>query len=54
VDDGSTDDTYKALGELAGRIHPIRPGRGRLSVVRNRGIEAATGEFIAFQDSDDL
>lgn len=54
VDDGSTDDTYKVLDEFAGKIHPIRLGRSGLSAARNRGIDVATGEFIAFLDSDDL
>jgi glycosyltransferase involved in cell wall biosynthesis len=54
VDDGSTDDTSKVLDEFAGRIQPIRLGRSGLSAARNRGIDAALGEFIAFLDSDDL
>lgn len=51
VDDGSTDNTAEILEGFNG-IRVIRqPNRG-LSVARNAGIEAATGEVIAFTDSD--
>ena len=52
VDDGSTDDTPRiALAHPQMRYvrHPQNLG---LSVARNTGIEAATGEIIAFTDSD--
>lgn len=57
-DDGSTDGSEQAVRALAERDPRIRwiagehcgfPGR-----VRNRGAAAAKGEWIAFQDSDDL
>lgn len=56
VDDGSTDDTLSVLDEYKERIRVIRqPHRGQAgSHARNAGIREATGEFIAFLDSDDL
>jgi len=53
VDDGSTDDTPDRLAGYGSRIHVIRqPNRG-VSAARNRGIAEASGELIAFLDSDD-
>ncbi|MDB6108906.1 MAG: glycosyl transferase family 2 [Pedosphaera sp.] len=52
VDDGSTDDTTRiALAHPKMRFyrHPQNLG---LSVARNTGIAAATGEIVAFTDSD--
>src|SRR4051812_14458694 len=56
VDDGSEDDT-RAILERHGApgLRLLALGRtGNLSVVRNAGIEAAAGEYVAFLDSDDL
>lgn len=56
VDDGSTDnsasicDSYKSLDK---RIKVIHKANGGLSSARNEGLEVATGELIAFVDSDD-
>jgi glycosyltransferase involved in cell wall biosynthesis len=56
VDDGSTDNT----GELVARLNDERirfHEAGRIGVngkIKNIGIGLATGEFIAFIDSDDL
>lgn len=53
VDDGSTDDTPGVLASYGSAIRVIRqPNRG-MGGARNAGIRAATGEFIAFLDSDD-
>jgi glycosyltransferase involved in cell wall biosynthesis len=55
VDDGSSDDTGEILHHAFGdRIrYYFQPNQG-VSVARNRGIEEAKGEWIAFLDSDDL
>jgi O-antigen biosynthesis protein len=51
LDDGSTDATPQ-IAQLYNNIHYLRqPNRG-LSAARNAGIAAATGEIIAFTDSD--
>jgi glycosyltransferase involved in cell wall biosynthesis len=51
VDDGSTDNTREILARypFARAIH--QPNRG-LSVARNVGLESATGEIVAYTDSD--
>lgn len=56
VDDGSTDDTLSVLARYGDRIRVIsQPNWGQGgSYARNAGIHEATGEFIAFLDSDDL
>ncbi len=55
VDDGSQDDTQGILNEAFGsRIRYFRQANQGASVARNKGIELARGEWIAFLDSDDL
>lgn len=56
VDDGSTDDTPERLSAFAGRMRYIRvPSGNRRGVgfARNIGLEATSGEYVAFLDSDD-
>jgi glycosyltransferase involved in cell wall biosynthesis len=56
-DDGSSDDTLevaRALAQTDGRISVVTGLNGGCSVARNRGIEAATGEFCVLLDSDDM
>lgn len=56
MDDGSDDGSEKLCDELQTRDHRIRTchlQHGGLSAARNAGIEAASGEWIAFVDSDD-
>lgn len=56
VDDGSREDIKSVLDVIADpRLRYIRRERnGGAAAARNTGIAAATGSFIAFQDSDDL
>ncbi len=53
VDDGSTDNTADVIKSYGSRVHCIRQENGGASVARNTGIEAATGQWIAFLDADD-
>ena len=55
VDDGSTDGTLSALASFGGdiKVFPQEVRRG-VSAARNRGAAAATGDWLAFLDSDDL
>lgn len=57
VDDGSPDNCPRMCDEFAtrdSRIRVIHKENGGLSSARNAGIDAATGEYLAFLDSDDL
>lgn len=54
VDDGSTDTTNARLLPYADCITVIRQTRRGVSAARNAGIQAATGDFIALLDSDDV
>lgn len=54
IDNGSTDDTSERLRPYLDRIRYVRQeNRGRAGS-RNRALEEARGEYIAFLDSDDL
>lgn len=56
VDDGSTDGSSALLDSYAKkdpRVRVIHRPNGGVSAARNCGIEAATGDFIGFVDSDD-
>ncbi|MGD1277758.1 MAG: glycosyltransferase [Tepidisphaeraceae bacterium] len=54
VDDGSTDGTMDMLAELADRVQTLRqPNRGP-GAARNLGLTHATGDYVAFLDSDDV
>ena len=55
IDDGSTDDTGDLLQDCYGdRIRYIWQENSGESSARNRGVEAAQGEFVAFLDADDM
>jgi glycosyltransferase involved in cell wall biosynthesis len=54
VDDGSTDDTRARLEPYRPRIRYIEQKNAGAGAARNRGIQAATGDYIAFLDADDL
>lgn len=54
VDDGSTDCSVEKVEKVTdSRIHLIHQSNTGVSAARNRGIEEAKGEFIAFLDADD-
>lgn len=56
VDDGSTDESGKIADRYAkgdSRIQVIHQENAHLSASRNAGMQLATGEYIAFIDSDD-
>ena len=54
VDDGSTDNTPQLLDGYAENITVLRQKNAGVSAARNRGIRSASGQLIAFLDSDDL
>ncbi len=55
VDDNSTDDLEGALKPYMERITLLRKTRNEgVSAARNDGLNAATGEYISFLDSDDV
>jgi glycosyltransferase involved in cell wall biosynthesis len=54
VDDGSGDDTPAILSAYGNKITVLRQSNKGVSAARNHGIEAASGQLIAFLDSDDL
>ena len=58
VDDHSSDASYEIVLELAksdDRLRVIRNAKNEgCSVARNNGLQHATGEYIAFIDSDDI
>jgi glycosyltransferase involved in cell wall biosynthesis len=53
VDDGSTDATREVLAPYSQRLRYFHQTNQGVSQARNAGIRAATGEWIAFLDSDD-
>ena len=54
VDDGSQDATVPILQSYQNQIHCfVQPNQG-VAAARNRGLQMATGEFVAFLDQDDV
>lgn len=54
VNDGSTDHSIDEVSKITdSRIRLIHQTNAGVSAARNRGIEEAKGEFIAFLDADD-
>lgn len=58
VDDGSQDQTAEIVLDISKRDHRLKliqnPGPVGPAGARNAGLDAATGAYIAFLDSDDL
>lgn len=54
VNDGSTDQTTSLIAPLASRITCIDKENGGFASARNAGMQAATGEWIAWLDADDM
>lgn len=54
VDDGSTDESRAVAEQFGARIRLLCQANAGLSAARNTGIQAATGDYIALLDADDL
>ena len=57
IDDGSHDDSLKVCNEYAdkdSRFRVFHKTNGGVGSARNLGLENATGEWVAFVDSDDI
>ena len=53
VDDGSSDDSAGVAASFNSPVRVIRQSNAGAAAARNRGIEAARGQWIGFLDSDD-
>ncbi|MCC9599513.1 glycosyltransferase family 2 protein [Stieleria sp. JC731] len=53
IDDGSTDDLAAVLKSYGSDVKLIHQQNARTAAARNRGLESAQGEFVAFLDADD-
>ena len=54
IDDGSTDDSAAVAARFGTRVRLVRQEQGGISAARNRGLDLATGDAIAFLDADDI
>ena len=57
IDDGSTDDSPMLCDSFArrdSRVKVIHQANGGIARAQNAGLDAATGEYIAFADNDDI
>lgn len=54
VNDGSTDNTLEVLSAYSRLVHIISGTNQGGCIARNKGIDAAKGEFVQFLDADDV
>lgn len=54
IDDGSTDNTYNKLLKYKNKIIIKKQKNKGVAAARNKGLDIASGEYIAFVDSDDF
>ncbi len=54
IDDGSTDNSAAAAKRFGPAVKYFYQENAGLGAARNRGVSAASGEYLAFLDSDDL
>ena len=56
VDDGSSDESgkYDIIQKKDSRVKVLHQKNQGISAARNKGIEMAEGEYIAFIDNDDI
>ncbi len=53
IDDGSTDETKEVVKKFGDRIIYFYQKNNGVSAARNKGLELAKGDYLAFLDSDD-
>jgi glycosyltransferase involved in cell wall biosynthesis len=54
IDDGSSDGTPEIAAHFGNQVQIVRQQNAGPAAARNRGLEAAKGDFIAFLDADDV
>ena len=54
INDGASDDTAAVAASYGDRIRFVSQPNGGVSRARNRGVDVARGDFLAFLDSDDI
>jgi len=53
IDDGSNDNTLQVARKFGDKVRVIHQPNCGVSIARNRGVKAATGDWLAFLDADD-